>query len=147
MSIIRKIFGPPDKTEYRLRALTNTLKSYNLELNQTGVNMALRLQDKGANHYELVGLMIAHCMATDLTEMNDKKIDTALGVARSTVHYSLARIVLEDQHNHERFANDIYHMILSLTVPEKYSVKLEAARDLCRQAGEERAVEWIGGLA
>ena len=147
MSILRKIFGVNETPEYRLRGLIHTMKSYNLELNDTGIGMALRLQDKGANYYELVGLMIAHCIATDLTDHADRKLDTGLSIARFSVHYSLAKIVLEDQHNHSRFAEDIYHMILSLTAPEKHSVKLEAARDLCRQAGEARAVEWVGGLA
>jgi len=147
MSILRKIFGQPDTAEYRLRGLIHTLKSYNLELNHIGLNMALRLQDKGANYYELIALMIAHCMATDLTEMDDKKIDFALGMARSITHYSLAKTILENQHNHKMFAEDIYHMVLSLTAPEKHSVKLDAAKDLCRQAGKERAVEWTGDLA
>lgn len=147
MSILGKIFGEPSKPEYKLRGLIHTLKNYNLELNETGLHMALRLQDKGANYYELVGLMIAHCMATDLTEHADKMLDTGISIARFSTHYSLAKIVLDDQHNHKRFAEDIYHMILSLTAYEKHSEKLKAARDLCRQAGEDRAVEWVGELA
>jgi len=94
MSILRKIFGQTETAEYRLRDLTHTLKNYDLELNQLGIDMALRLQDEGANYYELVGLMISHCMATDLTEMSDKKIDVALGMARSIAHYSLAKAIL-----------------------------------------------------
>jgi len=147
MSILRKIFGGTDTPEYKLRGLIHTLKSYNLELNQVGLRMALRLQQKGANYYELIGLMIAHCMATDLTEHAEKKLDTGLSLARFSTHYSLAKIVLDDQHNHKRFAEDIHHMILSLTAYEKHSEKLKAARDLCRQAGEARAVEWVGDLA